>query len=204
MFYIVLCYVEQVPPSHHRWSAEMTAVKTAEGIRRDIETALREGMENVITVCLGENLNSKFTYEELPRVQEGVAFWQVTAKVAYLGRTFSVTAEVPIRFPDGAVNTTRIDDRIFVVHIDDYAAAFSYEAWCTYHLARIGDAVIVRETFTQQCTDRWLVGSSEPGVLYRGGFEEMAPWAKKIAARRWPQLSYAVLDSEQAAARHVQ
>lgn len=181
-------------------------VKNPEEIRREIEAILHEGMGNIIMVCLGENLKSEFSYVELQSDKPGAGLWLVTAMTEYLGRPFTVTAEVPIRFADQTVCATRIDDKVFTVLIDDYANAFGYEAWCEHDSTHEGSAVIVRETTTSlRLYDRWLVGHSEPGVLYRGKFEHLAlPWARDVIAVCWPLLPYMALDTEQAMAKHIQ
>jgi hypothetical protein len=164
--------------------------------------ALKQGFENVIRATLGENLQPECRYVEVGLVEPGLTVWSAIAKLQYIGREFTVDAMIPVRHPDVRCGSYRIDDALFEVRIDDYAAAFIFEAWCEYN--PYGAATVVRQVALQTdiaVPDRWLVAhSEEEEVLYRGIWDDLMPWAKKIATKHWSErVPYACIDTEKRA-----
>lgn len=171
-------------------------------VKQRIELALHEGMDNVVMACLSENLKPEFSFIQVS-ADEITALWRVVAKTEHIGRTFTITADVPIRFPDEANGGYRIDDQIFAVHIDDYGNAFEFQAWCECNPHNFTHA-IVRQVGKQYDTERWLVGEAfEREVLYRGAWKDLPHWVKQIVAEKWSHLPHVSIDTEKRAAHRA-
>lgn len=154
----------------------------------DVEIVLYEGIHNIVTVIIGENLfdRRRVILKSSDVQSDRATLWDVVASVVdpSTGRTMLCKSSIPVTPPDAEVIGTRIADRFFKVTVDDYLEHFIYEAWCE-HNPYNGAMTIVRMIYPQG-PDRWLIGGGmDNTVEYRGEFARMPQWAKDIAYKNF-------------------
>ena len=164
-----------------------------------IKCAVEEGMENIARAIFGENIRFITTYELSKLVAGGVGMVHAKASaVTPSGRTLTIKADMPIRYPDAACGGYRVDEVPFEVEANDWAEGMKFGAWCE-NSPSLGAKVIVREVYADN-RERFLVADSMEGeVLHRGPFESLFPWAKQVVAEKWPHLPHVCIDTEKRA-----
>ncbi len=154
----------------------------------DTEVVLYEGIHNIVTVIIGENLYDRrqVIMKNTGLQSAGATLWGVSAGVVdpSTGRKMLCKSSIPIMPADAEVMGTRIADRFFRVAVDDYLEHFRFEAWCE-HNPYNGAMTIVR-LICPQGPDKWLIGGGmDNTVEYRGEFARMPQWAKDIAYKNF-------------------
>jgi hypothetical protein len=154
----------------------------------DTEVVLYEGVRNIVTVIIGENLYDRHQVimKNTGLQSSGATLWDVSASVVEpsTGRKMLCKSSIPVMPPVAEVMGTCIANRFFTVAVDDYLKHFRFEAWCE-HNPYNGAMTIVR-MICPQSSDKWLIGGGmDNTVEYRGEFARMPQWAKDIAYKNF-------------------
>jgi hypothetical protein len=159
-------------------------VKTAEEIRKEIDCALKEGIENIVLAVMGiDGLGfDEFVYELVPGVEDGVVSnYKVMAKVTDQIAQLTFKSIVPVRHPDNSFLLYHIDDVFFDV---DAGVHRKYQAWCSPSHYDGGIAIV-------RCADdtpvTWLIaGTLDDTIIHIGPFSKIADRHRATIRKHWP------------------
>lgn len=169
-----------------------------------ITCAVEEVMGNIFTAIFGENRDPNITYNLSGITISGLGeAHAVASAMTQSGRKLLIKADVPIRYPDAECRSFRVDDSVFAVELNSATALGSkFQAWHGHNLYE-GAKVIVRQVY-RNGRERWRIADSlEREVLFRGPYDDLPWWAKKIVAKKWSHLPHVCLDTEARAAASI-